>query len=376
VNCAPRILHYVPSWLPLSQQFVHGQIASSAFESLVVTRGEITNCEVFPHPRILSLDRDGSLSFSLLPWRVARVSRLLRLQRQWDARAFHLHFGYSVPDVDLFLRVSRLPFIVSLHGHDVTAFLNERPQHYRSFLRRAAFVVVPSQFLADRAIAAGAPSKNIRRVAAGVDTRMFIPSPLPEKQVVLFVGRLVEKKGIDTLMSAWDSLVTRVPHAELVVLGDGPLQLLVRGRNVAHVTPDATRPRAQVAELMRNANVVVTPSRTGSDGDSESCLLVNLEAMASARPVVSTYHGGIPEFVRDGETGLLVPENDPAALTRAVVAILEDGSLGGRLGRAGAAHVKQYDVRAAASTIDGLYETLLSNAVTQAPRTVAGAIGR
>jgi colanic acid/amylovoran biosynthesis glycosyltransferase len=103
---------------------------------------------------------------------------------------------------------------------------------------------------------------------------------------------------------------------------------------------------------------VVTPSRTGKTGDAESLLLVNLEAGATGRPVVSTQHGGIPEYVEDGRTGMLVPEADAAALGSAIVGLLRDRALAASLGQAAVAHVAQWDVRRCSARVDDLYEEL------------------
>ncbi len=100
--------------------------------------------------------------------------------------------------------------------------------------------------------------------------------------------------------------------------------------------------------------MVVTPSRTAADGDAESLLLVNLEAQASGRAVVTTDHGGIPEFVDGGTTALLVPEGDPAALADGADHVLRDPDLAARLGAAGVEWVERFDVAACTGRLDDL----------------------
>ena len=355
---SPSIIHYVSSWLPLSQQFVHAQITSSKFRSVVVTREELSNTSTFRHPNIV---RIAGPTVSFPPVRtVYRTLKLLRTAQTQRAALFHLHFGYSIRDVIPFVRLSRLPFMVSLHGHDVTALVHANPQYYGTTLARAHLVVVPSEFLAQRAIALGVHPERIRKISAGVDTKLFVPTPIGARPTILFVGRLVEKKGIEVLLEAWPAVLSRVPSAKLLVLGEGPLSGLVRGQRVTLIAPDHDRPRQQVADLIRDARVVVSPSRTARDGDSESCLLVNLEAMASGRPVVSTKHGGIPEFVIDGKTGILVPESDASALSAAIQWLATDLSLAQRLGHAGSHHARKYDAALAGTDIDALYDSLIA----------------
>jgi glycosyltransferase involved in cell wall biosynthesis len=87
--------------------------------------------------------------------------------------------------------------------------------------------------------------------------------------------------------------------------------------------------------------------------------LVNLEAQASGRPLVTTRHGGIPEFVREDETALVVPEADPDALAAGILRLLDDDALCQRLAAAGPAHAAHYDVRQAAARVGEVYEAAL-----------------
>jgi glycosyltransferase involved in cell wall biosynthesis len=219
-------------------------------------------------------------------------------------------------------------------------------------------VVVPSRFLLERAVEAGARADRVRVLPSGVDRAVFRPAPPSDGQpTAVFVGRFVEKKGLDVLAAAWPAVRAAVPGARLLLLGEGPLAVL----------PDAERwvldPRRradQVREALQRASVVVTPSRTAADGDSESLLLVNLEAQAVGRPVVSTRHGGIPEAVEEGRSALLVPEADPAALADAVVALLRDPDRAREMGRAGVEVAARFDADLLAARVDALYDELLA----------------
>jgi glycosyltransferase involved in cell wall biosynthesis len=280
-----------------------------------------------------------------------------------QADLIHVHFGY--PAADVLSAARRRPFVLSLHGHDITGRLRDEPGRYAAVVRAVDAVIVPSRFLADVTAAAGFPAERLRIIPSGVDTGFFDPTPAPAgPPVVGFVGRLVEKKGIDVLLAAWPRVLDAVPSARLTVLGDGPLRTLLTevDDSVTWTRPDPTRRRDQVRDAIRASTVVATPSRTAADGDSESLLLVNLEAAASARPVVSTTHGGIPEYVEAGRTGLLVPEADPAALADALVRVLTDRDLAGRLATSGRDLVMQWDVRAMTSRVDSVYEDLLAGA--------------
>jgi glycosyltransferase involved in cell wall biosynthesis len=272
----------------------------------------------------------------------------------------HVHFGYAAADV--VGTIGRRPYVLSLHGDDATRLVGQHPDHYSRVTGAVDRVVVPSRFLAAAAERAGFASRVITVIPSGVDTAYFTPSPLPDDpRTIAYVGRLVEKKGLDVLLAAWPAIHAEVPAATLHILGDGPLAKLIDSTDgsISHIVPDPSRRHDQVRDLIRSASVVVTPSRTAANGDSESLLLVNLEAGASGRPVVSTRHGGIPEYVEDGRTGLLVPENDSAALAEAVIRVLRDRQLAERLATAAVSGVAQWDVRTCAARVDALYDSLL-----------------
>lgn len=355
------VLHLVERWLDLSAGFVAGHVAHSGTRGVVVSRQPFAHLDAFPHrPRrsLAALDavpagvRDRAVGLAVEAAAVA-----------YRADLVHVHFGYPAHAALPAVRRRGLPLVLSLHGDDATALPHRHPHHYEPVVPLTAAVVVPSRFLAAAAERLGFPAERVHVVPAGIDTAFFTPAPLPDgPPVVAHVGRLVPKKGLDVLLAAWPRVRAAVPDAELRVLGDGPLRPLLAdpGEGVWHVLPDPARRREQVRDVLRAATVVAAPSRTAPDGDAESLLLVNVEAMASGRPVVSTRHGGIPEYVDDGRTGLLVDEGDAAALAVALTTLLTDRDRAQRMAAAGVAAAAELDVRRCSTRLDAIYAELLA----------------
>jgi glycosyltransferase involved in cell wall biosynthesis len=257
---------------------------------------------------------------------------------------------------------------MSFHGHDVLSHLREWPGDFGDAPQRADAIIVPSRWFGDRVAELGVAPENIRIIPSGVDTTFFTPTPLPAaSREVLFVGRFVEKKGLDVLLAAWPAVVAAVPEARLRLIGFGPLEDLARSGGPS-VEVELGRPaeRAeQVRRALQRSRAVVTPSRMADNGDAETLLLVNLEAQASGRPVVTTRHGGIPEYVDEDTTALIVPENDGDALAAALIRVLTDDELASRLAAAGPAFTAPLDLSRTAAQVDDLYDELLQRATSR-----------
>jgi glycosyltransferase involved in cell wall biosynthesis len=344
------VLHYVPRWLPPSEQFVDQLLRRSAARPVVAVRRGVVSPEAFPQHPLVRLDR------VLRPVPASQERRavalaLLAALRATRARLLHVHFGREVEGVVGAARRARVPLVVSVHGSDVTSDASKGSAALRHALSSADAVVVPSPWLGGHARAAGA--REVRVLPSGVDRAFFTPQPWPEgPPTVAFIGRFVEKKGLDVLAAAWP----RTTSARLLVLGDGP----VAPPPQAEVwRPDPRRRAEQVREVLRQASLVVTPSRTAADGDSESLLLVNLEAQACGRPVLSTRHGGIPSGVSP-ESAVLVPENDAPALASALEELLRAPDRLRAMGSAGPAVAARFDADTCAAGVDALYAELLA----------------
>ena len=296
--------------------------------------------------------------------------RLLRLLAAARPKLVHAHFGgdgWLVSGSAVRLGV---PLIVTVHGHDVTrqpASPGAKGVRYRRNLRtvfaRASRIIAVSDEIRSRAVRWGADPGKLQVHYTGVPVPPAVPG-VPKEWDVVFIGRLVEKKGADDLLAALG------PSCRALIIGDGPLLPELRAyaeQQRADVTFTGALPPSAVTPLLSASRVLAAPSRTARDGDTEGLPTTILEAMALGVPVVATRHSGIPEAVLDGVTGLLGPERDRTTLAANLNRLLTDDDLRERLGRGARERaVAQFDVAAQTGRLEEIYDSVTAMA-TRAP---------
>jgi glycosyltransferase involved in cell wall biosynthesis len=257
----------------------------------------------------------------LLPAFLASYTRAAR-RAAADADLVHAHWlpsGFPA-------RATGKPYVLTMHGTDAE-LARRAPALLRPVVRAARMVLCVSESLTETARRLGA--REVRVVPVGVTVPDVTVEP-DDPPHLLFVGRLSEEKGVLELIEAARDL-------PLVVVGDGPLRERVPGA-LGFVPP------AELPGYLDRAAVVACPSRREGYG------VVARQAMAHARPVVATAVGGLAEAVVDGETGVLVPPGDVAAMRDALERLLGDVELRARLGAAGRERVQERYSREVAAT--------------------------
>jgi len=235
--------------------------------------------------------------------------------------------------------LSGIPFSFCAHAHDLyppDGALQEK-------MAAAAFIRTISeanrQFMAGQAPESAA---KIVKIACGASLTGAPPPdriPVPPYRL-LALSRLVEKKGFPMLLAACRLLAAQGVDFHLTLAGDGPQRRLLSGLVQEYglgerVTMPGFVPHSQVPALLARSDLFVMPCIIDSKGDRDGLPVVILEALAHAVPVVATPVNGIPEAVRDGETGWLAPPGDPQALARAIREALADPIEASRRARAG-----------------------------------------
>jgi phosphatidylinositol alpha-1,6-mannosyltransferase len=311
------------------------------------------------HSALRLLVIDLPLAAKIL-WRVARIVRDEKIDvicvgeltsGSWIAQWCKRLFGCKV--------------INYIHGEEITVDMpyrfygRARARH----LAKADAVVAVSEFTRDALVRIMKvdPTK-IRLIHNGVDTDRFQPGPpepalverhgLAGKFVLLTVGRLVPRKGIDHVLKALPQALARVPNLHYVIVGVGPyrdeLEALTDSLGLRpHVTFAGRIPDEELAAYYRTCDLFLMPNREMPDGDTEGFGLVFLEANACGKPVIGGRAGGAVEAVRDGENGLLVDGWKPEEITEAISRLATDRALAVRIAaraievaRAASAHVQ------------------------------------
>jgi glycosyltransferase involved in cell wall biosynthesis len=269
-------------------------------------------------------------------------------------RIVHAQFGRGGALALPIARALGVPLVVTFHGGDATKATHYRrrllPTAYQRRLdalkREAAAFVCVSSFIRDVLVDRGFPPEKLVVLRNGVDVGPEPIAEVPERPYVLFVGRLVPKKGLGDLIAAHGLLSRRMasdpgsggcglgPSApDLVVIGEGAEDGSAR-QNAPGVRFLGWQDNASVRRWMRGAMALCVPSVTASSGDSEGLPTVAIEAMAEGTPVIGTRHAGIVEAVQDRVTGLLVPQGDPAALAAAIAELRDSPERRRAMGRA------------------------------------------
>jgi len=331
----PRVLHVVERFLPRSETFIYTLVKGHrAYQASVLCHTRLHDDE-FPFPRVhvrrrpLSkwdagwwVDASVGLATGRSLWRrdVAAVLAAVRPD------VVHAHFGPAGCAIADEVRAAGIPLVTSLYGVDavVLPYLPRWRQAYARLFAAGDLFLAEGPEMRTRVIAAGAPAERTAIHPISIDPSRYprwTPSPQP---TALFVARFIEKKGLLDAIAAFDRARARVPDARMTVVGDGPDEAAARalverlgcGASVAFV---GSRSHEEVIDLLARSTVLVHPSATAKDGDSEGgAPTILLEAQAVGTPIVSTRHADIPTVAPEGPGVRLCAEHDVDALGAAV----------------------------------------------------------
>jgi colanic acid/amylovoran biosynthesis glycosyltransferase len=325
--------------------------------------------EIVPKPATHFLRRFWFRQLRDMPWQIsgAELCALLDVLRKTDARLLHIYFGQIAVHLLPLIRAWKHSSIVSFHGADVTVDMNKLAyrQATREMLTAAKLVLVRSESLRRAVADLGCDPRKIEIQRTGIPLGEFPfrerSFPMNGEWRLVQAGRLIEKKGLPVTLRAFAVFLDQHPNATLTIAGEGPLlgqlQKLARELNInARVSFTGFVSQEQLREIYHRSHIFLHPSQTGRDGNQEGIPNSMLEAMASGLPVFATEHGGIPEAIENGLSGVLVPECDHEGLARALVNAAKDPAFLLQIARSGAEAVrKNFDLQLQAHRLEDIY---------------------
>jgi len=252
---------------------------------------------------------------------------LALLNRAEGSHIIHAHWSLSagISCLGKFISRKSYPVIATVHGSDVFQ-VTRNPLGAaltRFMLQGCDRIVGVSQSLIDAVIKIGLHPDKLSVISNGVDIKRFRPiSPQYRQDIILYVGSLIERKGLKFLLSALPSVFQAFPNYHLLIVGEGPQYPTLKQMSSSLGIADKVmflgfQPHDQVRSLMQQAKLLVLPSTEEAQG------VVLLEALACGTPVVASRVGGIPEVITS-DVGVLVPCADTDALSEAISSILSD----------------------------------------------------
>jgi len=365
-----RVVHAVERFLPRSETFINTIVnGHRGYEASVVCRVR-EHPDEFPYPRIHVTGRTPSRR-SAAWWIDASLKRATgrsrweraveSILRELRADVLHAHFGPVGCDFVDIADALGIPLVTSLYGVDA-AVLPYRPQwrdRYARLFRKGDLFLAEGPEMKKKIVAAGAPADRTVIQPIAVDLARY-PRWAPDgSKTVLFAGRFVEKKGLCDAITAFDRARRRVPDARMTIVGEGPDDEEARALTVqlhlsALVDFVGAKPHGDLIQRLAAAAVLIHPSRTAIDGDSEGgAPTILLEAQAVGTPIVTTRHADIPHVAPEGPGIFLCRERDVASLGEALVAALT-----GRQGSGPAHVVAHHAVGQAIVRLERAYEEL------------------
>lgn len=351
-----KILIVNRAFFHYSETFIYRQIRALGKYSISLLGFRFQNHSMFPLTNVAHIhiptftnvaDRviSGAIRRFLridLPFSFLAGFGVRRLFNKNRIDVVHAHYGWNGIAILPFVKHFNIPLVVSFHGADASYSLKK--EKYRKQLPDlfdyASFIILCSPYMLNN-LPLRQHVDKVRIVPYGIDIDLFSPvhrQASKNKVKILHVGRIVSKKGVPDLIRVFAKLHNRFPFVELQVIGGGKQledckELAISLGLGDQILFSGPKPNDVVLAALKHCDIFVLNSRTDDQGDQEGLPNGLLEAMSCAKAVVSTYHAGIPDAIKDDVNGLLVNEKDNHQLFEALVRLMNDNELRDRLGK-------------------------------------------
>ena len=374
-SAVKTVAHCATPFLPLSAPWLYAQIHHQHRYRTVVLTQEALNTGVFPVELLHSTEMLGPLS-ALYNRIIRRATGKYPFYGDWleseQADIIHAHFGYQGFRCLRARSETGLPLVTSFYGVDATRDARRPPwrQRFERLFNAGELFLAEGGHMARRLAAAGCPADRIAVHHLGVDVDN-IPFKarvaVDERFRVLICANFREKKGVPCGLQALAKALPGFPiDLHVTLIGDGPerprvLEAISEFGLSGKVELMGEQPYMVVLEQMARSHLLIQPSVTAADGDAEGGAPVTLlDAQATGLPVVATEHDDIPEYVVDGQSGLLAPEGDVDGLADRIRSLLSTPEKWAEMGRHGRRHVEErYNARFQAAGLESIYDRMV-----------------
>jgi colanic acid/amylovoran biosynthesis glycosyltransferase len=378
----PTVASYCTTFLKPEMRHIYRQVTGlRRWQTFILTRERI-EAERYPFPEIEVLPR-ARKNFLKRFW-LKYIRRLpavhYRGELQVVIKAFerrpadlmHVYFGHTGVHLLPFIKEWRQPTVVSFHGMDIQPRPHQAgyDEMMRELLQVLPLVLARSRSLFDALADWGCPREKLRLNRTGIPLEAFpyAARTVPEDGRWVFVQacRLIAKKGLKTALKGFAHFRGFNPNARFIIAGDGPLRTELAEMAGQLGVSDAVELRgfldqSALTKLYGEAHIFMHPSEMTSDQNQEGVPNSMLEAMATGLPVLATHHGGIPEAVADGVSGLLCPEGDSDALMQAMFRFTEHPEHLEEMGRQAARSVREeFSQERAIERLEAIYDEALA----------------
>jgi len=371
----PGVLIYTPHLLSTVQHYVRQHAEQlTRYRPVLGGRRSIEGTPYKHLPNFTFGDGIGGRLRELRYLMTGKDGGLKAFIQQQKIKLIHAHFGPGGVEIMPLAAELGIPLIVTFHGWDIKLGpeaelkMSRYERGYRKRLpqlfEQATEIICVSESWRERVIELGCPAEKARTNYLGIDLSFFdgVRGKVDPLSIV-YVGRLVRRKGVRALLEALHLLRSRGVMATLTVIGEGaemePLRAFAMEKNLPVEFLGKKKP-VEIRELLRDAAVLCAPSMTQGGEVPEALGLVLLEAEAMGVPVVGTRNGGIPETLEDGKTGFLVNEENPAELAEALEKLLGNEAINREFGlRAREFVCERFEIGRCYSHLEAMYDEIL-----------------
>src|SRR3972149_10019045 len=374
-NSKIRVLHIIDEFGVRTETFIYNYVSSMVKTKPIILTGKYSNRNDFPfHGKIYFVptnqNRWSWLWFknNIYKLTIGNSWRLKQIEKCMDEikpHIIHAHFGPNGYDMIPIKEKYKIHLITSFYGYDMSSLPKNRRvrKKYTELFKYGDIFLTEGPHMREKLIELGAPEQKVRiqRIAINID-KYPAWEPSIEKNIILFVGRFVEKKGLIYALEAINILIKEGYVLEFNIIGGGPLyknikKFIDKNQIGEYVNILGMKPHDMVINEIKKAHVFIHPSVTSSTGETEGgAPTVLLEAQAIGTPIVTTFHADIPNIVPNDPGIILTEEKNIDALVNAIKTLLK------RKSRVSNSYVKKHhDIHNEVIILEKVYEELVNN---------------